>query len=141
MSMNPAYKIRGEEFGMALLKVVHVAPDDSGWKVVQDGHIESVHRTQKAAIVAARVLATKKRAELVTHERDGRVRLKDSSPLIRREILESPGEPSVPRTKIAAAARFTFRDDVRFAPSKSIERKVRSMKRVKLRSSRKERIG
>ena len=126
---------------MSLLKVVHVAPDDAGWKVVQDGHVESLHRTQKAAINAGRLLATKKKAELVTHERDGRVRLRDSSPLIRREILESPGEPSVPRTKIAAAARFTFRDDSNFVATKSTERKVGSTKRLKLRSSRKQRVG
>jgi hypothetical protein len=122
---------------MAVLKVVHVAPDDAGWKVVQNGNVESVHRTQKAAILAGRVLATKKKAELVTHHRDGRVQLKDSSPLIQRQILESPGEPSVPRTKIAAAARFTFRDDTRLVPSKSV---ARSAKRVKLRSSRKHRV-
>ena len=126
---------------MGLLKVVHVAPDDHGWKVVEGGHVESVHRTQKAAITAGRVLATRKNAELVAHERDGRVRLKDSSPLIRREILEPPGQPSVPRTKIAAAARFTFRDDRRSVPSKSAERKARNTKRVQLRPSRKQRIG
>jgi hypothetical protein len=122
---------------MSLLRVVHVAADDGGWKVVQDGHVESVHRTQKAAINAGRLLATKKKAELVTHGRDGRVRLKDSSALIRREILESPGKPSVPRTKIAAAAHFTFHDEA----TRSTKRKLGSAKSLKSRSSRREQIG
>src|SRR5437899_1667805 len=119
---------------MPLLKVVHVAPDESGWNVVQNGHIESVHRTQKAAIIAARMLATKKNAELVTHERNGRVRFRNSTPLIQREILEHPGEPSVPRTRIAEAARFVLHGGNRIVRSKSSKAK-RTTKRIKLRSS------
>jgi hypothetical protein len=124
------------------LKVVHVAPDDDvGWRVVRDGHVESVHETQKAAIAAGRVLASKKKAELVTHQRDGSVRLKDSSPLIQRQILESPGEPSVSRTKIAAAARFSFRGDGHFVPSKTAAQKGSGTKRTQVRAARKQRIG
>ena len=126
---------------MALLKVVHVAPDDGGWKVVRDGQTQSVHRTQRAAIIAGRSLAMKTEAELVAHDRHGGVRLKDSSPLIRREILEGPGQPSVSRSKIAAAARFAFRDRKRSVPSRSSERRAVSTKSLRMGSTRKQRAG
>jgi hypothetical protein len=127
---------------MAVAKVVHVAPDkDDGWKVVQDGHLQSVHRTQKAAIAAGRALASKNSAELVAHERNGEVRLKDSSPLIQRKILEAPGVPSVSRAKIAAAARFTLRRDGRFSMSKPRVKKSSVSKGTLASASRKQRVG
>lgn len=95
---------------MGAINVVHVAHAAGGWRVVQNGSLRSVHRTQKAAIDAGKRLAERARAELVTHERNGAVRLQDSSPLVARQILESPGRPSVSKSKIAAAVRSTIRE-------------------------------
>ena len=59
---------------------VHVstAPGRPRWKVTQGGQVLSIHRTQWAAVRAARREARRDRVELVTHGRNGRFRAKDS---------------------------------------------------------------
>jgi len=48
------------------------------WKVRQGGRTLSNHRTQRAALAAARRAARRHGVELVTHGRNGRIRSKDS---------------------------------------------------------------
>jgi hypothetical protein len=48
------------------------------WKVTQGGRTLSNHRTQHAAVGAARRAARRHGVELVTHGHNGRIRSKDS---------------------------------------------------------------
>jgi uncharacterized protein DUF2188 len=48
------------------------------WKVTQGGRTLSYHRTQEAAVAAARRAARRSRVDLVTHGCNGRIRSKDS---------------------------------------------------------------
>lgn len=58
---------------------VHVIGNGSGsWKVVQGSRTLSTHRTQDAALTAARRVARRTGVDLVTHGRNGRIRSKDS---------------------------------------------------------------
>ena len=59
---------------------VHVCPsaDRRHWHVMQGGDVRSAHRTQRAAVKAARLLARRDHVELVVHGRDGQIRAKDS---------------------------------------------------------------
>jgi len=58
----------------------HVVPYDRDWAVRGEGNgrVTSVHGTQKEAIDAARDIAINRRAEVVIHGRDSRIRDKDS---------------------------------------------------------------
>lgn len=58
----------------------HVVPSEDGWAVRGAGsqRATSVHRTQSAAISAAREIARNQGSELVIHGRDGRIRERDS---------------------------------------------------------------
>lgn len=59
---------------------IHVVPSGNGWNVKREGISSPVshHRTQGAALDAARPKARANEAELVIHGRDGRIRDKDS---------------------------------------------------------------
>jgi hypothetical protein len=48
------------------------------WKVTQGGRTLSKHRTQTTALTAAKRVARRYRVDLVTHDRNGRIRSKDS---------------------------------------------------------------
>jgi len=104
-------------------KDIHVMATGSGWKVTRGGRAVSEHRTQKAAIEAARREAKRDGVTLVIHGRDGRVRSKDTfvpyasgvfkdaktrEAILQRNILEPSGQPSVSRAKIADASRKAF---------------------------------
>ena len=58
----------------------HVVPYDSRWAVrgAGNGKITSDHRTQSAAINAARRIAINQQSEVVIHGMDGKIRDKDS---------------------------------------------------------------
>jgi hypothetical protein len=55
---------------------IHVVPSESGWRVevAADGRARSVHRTQREAAEAAREIARRNKRELFIHDRDGRIR-------------------------------------------------------------------
>lgn len=62
-------------------KNIHVTRrSDGSWAVIGEGdaRASSLHDTQGAAIEAARPLAINNRAELVIHDRNNRIRDKDS---------------------------------------------------------------
>ena len=66
---------------MAKKHDVHVSPkggDRSGWKVTQDGDVQSTHHTQRAAIDAGRREAKRDGVDLVTHNTKGVIRSNDS---------------------------------------------------------------
>ena len=48
------------------------------WKVAQGGRTLSNHRTQTTAVNAGKRRARRDHVDLVTHDRDGRIRSKDS---------------------------------------------------------------
>ena len=58
----------------------HVVRHKDGWAVRGAGsqRATSVHRTQQAAVAAARRIARTQRTELFIHGRDGRIRERDS---------------------------------------------------------------
>ncbi len=58
----------------------HVVPKAGKWAVKPAGSNQtaSTHRTQSAAIDAAKKVAKRERAEVVIHRPDGRIRDKDS---------------------------------------------------------------
>jgi uncharacterized protein YdaT len=58
----------------------HVVPHSEGWAVKSEGseRASSVHDTQGAAIEAAREIARNQKSEVVIHDREGRIRDKDS---------------------------------------------------------------
>lgn len=59
---------------------VHVVPRNDGWVIRMEGssRATAVHKTQRAAVEAARVIARNQNTDLVIHGRDGRVRDWDS---------------------------------------------------------------
>ena len=58
---------------------VHVLPDfDDGWNVYSAGRLVSHHRTQDRAVAAGRRIARRERVDVVTWNRDGQIRSKDS---------------------------------------------------------------
>lgn len=59
---------------------VHIVPRTDGWAVRRAGaeRDSSHHRTQADAIGAGRGTAQRERTELVIHDRQGRIRDKDS---------------------------------------------------------------
>jgi hypothetical protein len=59
---------------------VHVYPSAKGrgWRVAQGRRTLSAHRLQSTALRAAKRRARRDHVELLTHGRDGRVRVKDS---------------------------------------------------------------
>ena len=62
-------------------KNIHVIHrDDRTWAVVgeRDKRASSLHETQRSAIEAGRSLAQHNRSELVIHDRDNKIRDKDS---------------------------------------------------------------
>jgi len=61
-------------------KNYHVVPHEGGWAVKKEGADKagSVHHTQKEAIDTGRERAIRDGGELVIHDRDGRIRDKDS---------------------------------------------------------------
>jgi hypothetical protein len=61
-------------------KNVHVVKHGDGWAVKKEGNqrASSVHPTQKEAIDVGREAAKTERAELVIHDRGGKIRDKDS---------------------------------------------------------------
>ena len=58
----------------------HVVPTDEGWAVKKSGssHNLSAHRTQRAAIDKAVSKAKVSKSEVVIHDREGKIRDKDS---------------------------------------------------------------
>jgi len=70
------YKKGSEQMG----KNQHVVPRGKGWAVRPAGsnRTTSTHRSQGAAIRAARRAAINQRSEVVIHRSDGRIRDKDS---------------------------------------------------------------
>lgn len=88
----------------------------SGWELERTGKgpvVVSSHRTQADAVVAGRRAATGGSVQLTVLGRPGRISSKDSYALERRVIKESVGQPSVSRSKIAAAAREIVRSSQR----------------------------
>jgi hypothetical protein len=65
---------------MAKKKPVHVTPRDDGWAVMREGNqrASSVHSTQKEAEKAGRQAARKDQTEFYLHNRQGKVRERDS---------------------------------------------------------------
>lgn len=62
-------------------KNIHVTHRSNGlWAVIgeKDSRASSLHNTQKAAIDVGREIAINNRSELVIHDRDNRIRDKDS---------------------------------------------------------------
>lgn len=61
-------------------KQVHVVPQSGSWAVKSSGASKAakITSTQQEAIQAGRQIAINKRAELVVHRADGRIRSKDS---------------------------------------------------------------
>jgi hypothetical protein len=61
-------------------KPVHVTPRGDGWAVMREGNqrASSVHRTQKEAEKAGRQAARKDKTEFFLHNRQGRIRERDS---------------------------------------------------------------
>jgi Uncharacterized protein conserved in bacteria (DUF2188) len=55
---------------------VHVTPEDGKWALTRQkgGRPQSTHRTQAAAITAARRVAKREATELVIHGRNGKIR-------------------------------------------------------------------
>ena len=58
----------------------HVVKRDKGWAVKGEGNTKasSVHKTQKEAIDAAKLIAQNQRGEVVIHGTNGKIRAKDS---------------------------------------------------------------
>jgi len=58
----------------------HVVPYEGQWAVRKEGNtrITSVHRTKKDAVDVARESASSGSSEVVIHDRDGKIRSKDS---------------------------------------------------------------
>ena len=58
----------------------HVVPHPDGWAVKGAGNerVTSVHETQREAIAAGREIAINYRSELLTHNRQGRIRERNS---------------------------------------------------------------
>jgi Uncharacterized protein conserved in bacteria (DUF2188) len=65
---------------MAAEKNQHVVRGEDGWAVRGEGNSRdtSHHRTQALAIDAARDIARDQRSEVVIHDRQGRIRDRDS---------------------------------------------------------------
>jgi hypothetical protein len=65
---------------MAANKNQHVVRREEGWAVRGEGNARdtSLHRTQARAIDAARDIARNQRSEVVIHDRQGRIRDRDS---------------------------------------------------------------
>jgi hypothetical protein len=61
-------------------KPVHVTPRDDGWAVMREGNqrASSVHATQKEAEKAGRQAAHKDKTEFFLHNRQGKIRQRDS---------------------------------------------------------------
>ena len=61
-------------------KNVHVVPREGQWAVKKEGNqrATSIHRTQSNAIDTAREAARAEKSELVIHDRNGRIRNKNS---------------------------------------------------------------
>ena len=61
-------------------KNVHVVPREGQWAVKKEGNqrTTSIHRTQSNAIDTAREAARAEKSELVIHDRNGRIRNKNS---------------------------------------------------------------
>jgi len=59
---------------------VHVEPKDGKWAVVREGssRASSTHATQKEAERAGRTAAKRDKVEFFLHNRQGRIRLRDS---------------------------------------------------------------
>jgi Uncharacterized protein conserved in bacteria (DUF2188) len=58
---------------------VHVVPIDGGWDVRLEGHRDgSRYATRNEAIRAGRKLANGNRSEHLVHDKDGRIRQRDS---------------------------------------------------------------
>jgi hypothetical protein len=57
---------------------VWVSPRGKNWVAQQDGETLSKHRTQGAAIDAAKTEARRDRVDVVVQREDGRIRSKDS---------------------------------------------------------------
>lgn len=60
----------------------HVIPNERGWSVKRSdaSRASSVHPTQVEAIEAAKRIAKKNGAEVYIHDRDGRIRQRNSYP-------------------------------------------------------------
>lgn len=58
----------------------HVVRGPRGWSVRKTGAVRasSIHRTQAEAIAAATAIAQRQRAKLYIHDRDGRIRERNS---------------------------------------------------------------
>lgn len=70
-----------KEGGIKLMgKNQHVVPYENKWAVRGAGNsrVTSDHRTQRAAINAARRIAINQQSEVVIHGQDGKIRDKDS---------------------------------------------------------------
>jgi hypothetical protein len=65
---------------MSAKKNQHVVRREDGWAVRGEGNSRdtSHHRTQTQAIDSARVIARNQRSEVVIHDRQGRMRDRDS---------------------------------------------------------------
>lgn len=65
---------------MAKKPAIHVTPRDDGWAVMREGskRASSVHPTQKQAEKVGRQAARKDQTEFYLHNRQGRIRERDS---------------------------------------------------------------
>ncbi len=59
-------------------KGYHVVKIGNSWSVKKSGSVLSIHKTQKTATKSAVVRAKRGKTEVVIHEKDGRIRSKDS---------------------------------------------------------------
>ena len=60
---------------------IHISPNKGNgekWKITRGGKTLSTHKTQKVAESVGRSVAKKKKVELVTHGKNGKIRSKDS---------------------------------------------------------------
>ena len=62
----------------------HVVPVDDRWGVKGEGNsrMTKTFDTQKEAIAAARIIAKKQESELIIHNKEGKIRAKDSYGMI-----------------------------------------------------------
>ncbi len=59
---------------------IHITKRDEGWAVIREGakRADSLHSTQQSAAERGRDLAKRDHVELVTHDRNNRIRDSDS---------------------------------------------------------------
>ena len=121
---------------MATLRSVHVIPSGSGcWQVIRAGRVLSTHRTQRRAIAVGTALARRRRVELVTHGRNGRIRSKDTyRPRRRREghrtLKDGRGQAAAwPRLRISSKIHMLSRQEMEDALV-NLDRRLARVERI-----------